>query len=385
MSNDQAKKVIIDRKQFPALFDALRSQGYRIVGPTVRENVIVYDEIGGVDDLPIGKTDEQAPGKYQLKQRTDKALFGFTVGPQSPKKFLFPMRSNLFSIQKEARGFRVSTNAKKDPGGVTKTAFLGIKACELSAIAIQDKVFIEGEYSDSNYRALRERSLIVALNCTSPGEHCFCVSMKTGPRASKGYDLAMTEILNGDEHYFVVETGSTKGQDVLKSIPTHPSEQSHQKMEQQAIDGAVRSMGRVFDTKGVQDLLLDNPEHPEWDAVGARCLTCSNCTLVCPTCFCSTVEDTTDLSGEHTERWRRWNSCFTLDFTKVAGGNFRTSAKSRYRQWLTHKLAGWHEQFGTSGCVGCGRCITWCPVGIDILAEVETIRGETTPRANIPS
>jgi Fe-S oxidoreductase len=96
--------------------------------------------------------------------------------------------------------------------------------------------------------------------------------------------------------------------------------------------------------------------------------------MVCPTCFCTTVEDVSDVTGDHAERWRRWDSCFTLGFSYIHGGSIRNSGKARYRQWMTHKLASWIDQFGTSGCVGCGRCITWCPVGIDITEEARAIR-----------
>jgi ferredoxin len=138
-------------------------------------------------------------------------------------------------------------------------------------------------------------------------------------------------------------------------------------------------MGRSLDTAGIKELLQGNPNHPRWDEVAERCLTCGNCTMVCPTCFCTTVEDHNDLTGTSAERVRKWDSCFTLDFSYVHGGSVRNSNKSRYRQWMTHKLASWIDQFGTSGCVGCGRCVTWCPVGIDITAEVAAIRA--TPQA----
>ena len=105
-----------------------------------------------------------------------------------------------------------------------------------------------------------------------------------------------------------------------------------------------------------------------------RCLTCGNCTLVCPTCFCTNVEDVGDLTGDHAERWRVWDTCFSVDYSYIHGGSVRPSGRARYRQWLTHKLATWHDQFDSSGCVGCGRCITWCPVGIDITQEVAAIR-----------
>ena len=142
----------------------------------------------------------------------------------------------------------------------------------------------------------------------------------------------------------------------------------------------ARSMGRTLDTDGIKELLYGSYEHRRWDDVAARCLACANCTLVCPTCFCATVEDVTDLTGDHAERWRRWDSCFTLEHSYLHGGSVRTSTRARYRQWLTHKLATWIDQFGTSGCVGCGRCITWCPVAIDITAEVAAIRAPEGPK-----
>jgi sulfhydrogenase subunit beta (sulfur reductase) len=380
MSNEQGKSVIIDRNQFQQLFDTLHTLGYQTLGPTVSENVVVYDTIDRVEDLPIGKTDEQSPGSYKLKNRPEKTLFGFGVGPQSPKKFLFPMRMKLFEAQRDGRGFNVSPGQDPAVHGIPKMAFIGIKPCELSAIKIQDKIFIDGAYADASYRALREQSLMIVVNCTTPGKHCFCESMNAGPTASDGFDLSLTEIIGGNEHYFVADAGSGKGSELLQKISTRPAEPAHTENARQACERARHSMGKRYDTKDISTLLFDNLEHPEWDAVAARCLTCANCTMVCPTCFCTTTTEETDLSGGHTEHWRKWNSCFTLDFTKVAFGNFRMSAKSRYRQWLTHKLGGWHEQFGSSGCVGCGRCITWCPVGIDIIAEVEAIRGNTISR-----
>ena len=135
-------------------------------------------------------------------------------------------------------------------------------------------------------------------------------------------------------------------------------------------------MGRSLDQEGLKELLYENRNHPRWDDVADRCLSCANCTMVCPTCFCTTVEDSTDLTGDTAERVRRWDSCFTMDFSYIHGGAVRKSVKSRYRQWMTHKLGTWQDQFGSSGCVGCGRCITWCPVGIDITEEVAAMRNE---------
>jgi ferredoxin len=101
--------------------------------------------------------------------------------------------------------------------------------------------------------------------------------------------------------------------------------------------------------------------------------------MVCPTCFCTTPEDITDVTGEHAERWERWASCFELDFSYLHGGSVRQSGVGRYRHWITHKLSTWYDQFGHSGCVGCGRCIAWCPVGIDITEEAARLAGSTHP------
>jgi sulfhydrogenase subunit beta (sulfur reductase) len=255
-------------------------------------------------------------------------------------------------------------------------AFLGVRACELHAIAIQDQVFIGGEYVDPGYKARRERAFIVAVNCGQAGGTCFCVSMNTGPRVESGFDLALTEIVVGGARGFLVETGSEAGREVLAGLPGRVATDADVAEARAAVARAADAMGREMPAAEVRDLLLANLEHPRWDQVAERCLACTNCTMVCPTCFCTSVEDASDLATGETSRSRRWDSCFTMDFSYIHGGSVRASTRSRYRQWMTHKLAHWHDQFGTSGCVGCGRCITWCPVAIDITEEVRAIRGD---------
>jgi ferredoxin len=206
--------------------------------------------------------------------------------------------------------------------------------------------------------------------------------MNTGPKATSGFDLALTEVLEGDQHYFVAEAGTDNGGEILRELPHREAREDERQKTEEIVERAAGQMGRTMDTAGIKELLYRNQEHSRWDNVASRCLTCANCTMVCPTCFCSTVEDMTDLAGEHAERRRKWDSCFTMDFSYLHGGSVRASAKARYRQWMTHKLATWIDQFGKSGCVGCGRCITWCPVGIDLTEEVRAIRaGDTAPSA----
>jgi sulfhydrogenase subunit beta (sulfur reductase) len=355
------------------LLAVLRDEGYRLIGPRVKDQAIVYDDIQSVSDLPQGWTDEQEKGQYRLKRRGDQAYFGYNVGPHSWKQFLFPAKERLWRAKKTKNGFEQIPENEKP----IKTAFIGARSCDLHAIAIQDKVFLGEKFSDPRYQARRENIFVVAVQCTQSANTCFCVSMKTGPKATFGYDLALTEIIGPDSHHFILEVGSKAGAEVARKLVTVPASDHEQAQADTLLEKTANGMKRELDTTNIKETLYANLEHSRWDEVANRCLTCSNCTMVCPTCFCSSVEDVTDLSGENTERVRRWDSCFTLDHSYLHGGSIRNSTKSRYRQWLTHKVASWIDQFGTSGCVGCGRCITWCPVGIDLTEEIAAIQKDS--------
>ncbi len=355
------------RKQdFHLLLSSLAFAGYTVIGPTISQNAIIYDEITSVDQLPIGWTDQQEPGKYRLLQRDDEAYFGYVVGPHSWKKYLFPATINIGEAQRVELGWKFSTPALV----AKKLAFLGMRACELAALDVQDRVFLGGPYIDTFYRTQRGNLLLIAVNCTQAASTCFCTSMNTGPRCATGYDLGLTELVDG----FLVEIGTGAGQSIINLIPTTIASAGELQNGESARHQAVEQISKRMDTDGIRDLLLNNLEHPRWKEVASRCLSCANCTMVCPTCFCSTISEVPDLTGDHVNRVRRWDSCFNIDFSYTNGGIVRQSIHDRYRQWMTHKLASWHDQFGMSGCVGCGRCLTWCPVGIDITEEVQAIR-----------
>ena len=363
-------KVVLERQHLQRLLDVLSKRGYRVLGPIVRDRAIVYDELDSVADLPAGWTDEQNGGSYHLTKRTDNALFGYVVGPHSWKRFLLQPEIRLW----QARRGETSIKMEERREETQRSAFIGVRSCELHAIAVQDKIFMAGEYVDPSYKSRRENLFIVAVNCGQAGGTCFCVSMKTGPKVTFGFDLAITEIVNTERHYFLVEAGTEIGTEVLREVPSREASQEEKAAAEATSEKCSKQMGRTLNTVEIKELLYRNYENPRWEDLASRCLTCGNCTMVCPTCFCTTMEDYTDLSGQLAERRRRMDVCFTMDFSYIHGGSIRYSPKARYRQWMTHKLATWIDQFGVSGCVGCGRCITWCPVAIDITEEARAIR-----------
>ena len=371
---------LLERADLDVLLGALRRHGYTVIGPIVRDGAIVCAEIESAGDLPAGWVDEQEAGRYRLRHTEEPVLFGHTVGPVAWKRFLFPPAARLLQLGSNGDG---TPRITPDGGAPSITpegdapqryAFVGVRACDLAAILIQDAVFLGQAYVDRSYQSRRANAFIVAVHCTRPGRSCFCASTGTGPRAGAGFDLALTEVCRDGRHYFVVESGSTRGNEILAEVPHRDTTPEEREAADAAVAEAAGRMGRRIDLAGLKDLLYHSYEHPRWDEIAARCLACANCTMVCPTCFCTTADERTDLDGS-AERWRRWDSCFSGSFSYIHGGSIRTSTKSRYRQWLVHKFAAWIDQFGTTGCVGCGRCITWCPAAIDITEEVRAIQG----------
>ena len=358
---------VLDRAGLDQLVNVLRADGYRVVGPTLRDSAIVLAEIDSGAALPAGWGVETAPGSYRTHRRDDAAVFSHSAGPQSWKQFLHPPRQPLWSTN------GVSFEAADDEPA--RYAFLGVRACDLAAIAKLTTVLGRGLHPDAGFTRRRQGLVIIAVGCTEPGGVCFCASMGTGPQPSGGFDLSLTERIDDKGHRFLVEVGSEEGNRILAALTHRAATTDDVADARAAVAGAAASMSRRMPDE-LAALLRDSRESPRWQDVADRCLTCGNCTMVCPTCFCTTTEDATDLATDDAQRTQRWVSCFEIDFSCLHGGSVRRSGASRYRQWITHKLSTWHDQFGSSGCVGCGRCIAWCPVGIDITEEAARLASD---------
>ncbi len=373
-----SERAFMPQAELQRLIELLGERGYTVVAPTLLDGVIGLRPVESVGEIAQGVRDRQDGGTYRLEEGDEELMFEYVVGPDSPKRYFFPpsMRLCQFVVKKD--GFELVAG----PPQVPRLAFLGVRACELAAIRIQDRVFGQDDprafrcESEPYYAQARREALFIAVNCTRPGGTCFCSSWGTGPQAREGFDLALTELRDG----FVTDVGSEAGAELLSTLKTRAPSQAEVELAELKMELASRSMGRSLEVHGVKELLETTYEAAEWDRVAERCTACGNCTMVCPTCFCSTVTDATELADRRVSRNRQWESCFTDAFSYTTSGPGRETVRGRYRHWLRHKLCTWWDQFGTSGCVGCGRCITWCPVGIDLTQEVERLRAENLSR-----
>ena len=375
------QQIFLAKNQFASLITVLRNDGYTVIAPSLRDGVIALTPIESASQVASGVRDEQSPGSYRLGASDPGTFFQYVVGQDSPKRFVFPPHLCLFKMHVDKDKFVVDAGPPQPP----KLALLGIRPCDLAALKVYDRVFKNENRceSDAYYSAARQQMLVVVVNCTRPGGTCFCASMGSGPQAKEGFDLAMTELRAG----FVIKIGSARGAQLACSLDVREPSPAETELAELRLEQAREHMGRTLNLEQARETLQRNIENDHWDEVAKRCLACGNCVMVCPTCFCSDVVDSSDLQGGGVARTRLWDACYTHQFSYTTAGPVRSSIRARYRHWLRHKLSLWWDQFGCSGCVGCGRCITWCPVGIDLTREVAALRGQAvspqTPQSEV--
>lgn len=369
---DVGVTISIQKPELDTIINTLDAMGYQVIGPRIQDHTLKLGPIAEMSELPYGYSTEETAGSYRLVQTGADNYFDITNGPQSWKQYFFPPVAEMATFKKENGDhvrWRTEPNIEKPP----RYALLGVRPCDLHAIEIQDKVFMRDQWCDPMYKGRRTNAFVIAINCTNPAGTCFCASMGTGPTADGGYDLLITEL----DDNFLINIGSQAGRMILASgeLDWTPASGFLLQSAQQKLKQAENMMGRELpNPEELPDVLLADLDNPRYEDVAGRCLSCGSCTQVCPTCFCWNVSDHPSLSGDESTRVRVWDSCFNIDYSYIHGGNMRPNNLSRYRQWLTHKFAGWYQQFDTSGCVGCGRCISWCPAEIDPTEEIAAIR-----------
>ena len=334
-----------------------------MVGPSLSEGVVRLRELKGAGDLDAGVVDIQGPGSYVVAGKSA-FLFASVNGPDSPKTYLHPAEVELSKIVAKSSDLELLSAFHSN----RKYAFFGIRPCDLRGVGIMDRTMLVPGFEDTVYSALREDSIFIVVNCTRAGENCFCASMGAGPAAASGYDVAITEL--PEKLLFDIPE---KNMGLFKGIELIAATEEELRKGEEMVRHAGEQMGRRISQKDPARQMYAALDSPVWGKTAERCLACGNCTMVCPTCFCNTIVDRTNLKDGSVSRVRIWDSCLSKDFVYSAGGNPRQQRSARYRQFVMHKFAYWPDEFGTYGCVGCGRCITWCPVGIDITDTVNTV------------
>ena len=277
----------------------------------------------------------------------------------SPRKFVYPPLQSIDQRSLDEIKGRV---------------VLGIHACDMHAISILDRTFLGG-HKDAYYFQLREKTVTIVFNCNKACKKKypnytlkgFCASMGTGPflKIKEGYDIEVTEI---GKQLYLLEPNSKKAKDLIGKNKEFKSALKKDLLQKSKMErAALKTFTKELDTKGLPKLLADNLNHLIYrETADSKCLGCTNCTMVCPTCFCYNIEDSTLYDLKTSKRERYWDSCQEINFAKVHDGNFRETREARLRQFVTHKLSNWMEQYDCLGCVGCGRCMTWCPTNIDL-------------------
>ena len=355
-----------------ALIDALVARGYKVIGPVVREGAVVLAPLEDAKRIPWGVLDVQAPGKYTLEAGNPQRAFGWVNGPSSLKPFLFKQQETLWQAT-------VGADGRVGFGSVVEAhpqAVIGVRPCDIAAMRVQDRVFLEGEHVDIRYKARRDSLFTVVVNCTRAADTCFCTSQGVSTRAEQGYDLAMTEVGGG----FVIEAGSETGAEVLQALSLDDALPAQLTAADAGIREAATTQKRSAPSaERCAQVLSVARDHPQWDRVAEQCEGCGNCTKLCPTCICHKQMYLPSLDGEGGEQVREWDSCHSETHGYVSGKNLRQARRERYRMRVTHKFTNMEHQFGLPGCVGCGRCISWCTKGIDVTENLAIIVGEGEP------
>ncbi len=318
-------RCYLPRERLDAFLAALAADGRRVVGPVVRDGAIVMADVESADALPIGLTIVSTPGRVSLKALADgpgqRRAFQYAVSGDGIKRSTFPSRVDALSTEIEPDGtVRVRIQAPLDDPPV---AILGARACDLAGLAVHDQVLAGGPVVDPDYAARRAGLLVVAVECAVATSTCFCTAVGTGPEVSTGADLILNELDDG----YVVRAPTSAGEQIIASLALEPAHPTATAAATAEVAATRASMQADAIPAHARDVLLANLTHPRWDEIAERCVSCANCTLVCPTCFCTGVSITSDMEGRASTSARMWDSCFTDGFAQVGRWQLPTEAE----------------------------------------------------------
>jgi sulfhydrogenase subunit beta (sulfur reductase) len=344
MSQDMGYSMnakVIKKEDIADFLDTLLKD-YEVFAPVKRDRLVVFDQIHSGRE----------------------AFLTFTATVMSPKEILLPQSETLFTYS--------STDSAADlevPSGREKPRLIfGIHPCDVKSLVFLDRIFNEEEYKDVYYLERRKGMVVVSMGCIKPRLTCFCTSVGGGPFSTEGSDLQLVDI--GDE--YVVQVLSDKGEKLLGKARLEDAGEDKVSLMRRVAEDAEASMAPKLNIDGLKEKLDKMFDDPIWDVLTEKCLSCGVCTYLCPTCYCFDIVDEARVSGG--ERIRLWDSCqFPLFTLQASGENPRPTSKERYRQRIMHKFSYLIDNCGRIGCVGCGRCVTECPVNLDIRQIITAI------------
>jgi sulfhydrogenase subunit beta (sulfur reductase) len=322
---------ILPKARLDNWIDGLRPR-HRLFGPTPADGAFVFAEI----------------------QEGMRPALDYPTSLLPPKRVVLPPREALFDFRPGQTQARLTEES---------TVILGVHTCDLHAMALTDRVYGDG-VPDQHYLARRQGTTLVSIECLRPcSEHAFCKSMGT-LTVPETFDLHLTDL--GDD--YAVDVGSEKGAALLDGFAGTRSAESEDygRLDRAMSEKWARFPYRLdFDVSELPSLLASSYRSDLWEKLGERCLGCSSCTMVCPTCTCFDVQDDVDFALTSGQRSRVWDSCQLGMFATVAGGhNFRSQRSARVRHRFLRKGKYQHEAYDLTGCVGCGRCAQACLVHI---------------------
>jgi len=289
----------------------------------------------------------------------------------SPKDLFFPQTEDVFRFSTEGKEFEVKE--KHSPS--SKKVIFGLRACDIRSLRLLDLVFAEGEYRDEAYTGRRNKNILITWSCTEPEETCFCTSFDSDPGRPEFGDILAIDLKDGlilEAQSEVGEEILDKADDLLRSAVQNQIKKA-ERLQLEAKDKVALEVG----LDNIKNELSDRFDDPIYEKYASRCLGCGICTYLCPTCHCYDLESET--WGQEGLRYRCWDSCMFSNYTRLAGGeNPRPTKTERLRNRFLHKLQYFPEMYEQYGCTGCGRCLKYCPVSVDITKFIRQIKGVKT-------